>query len=194
MMSGIRKIKKKLWEELIAYFSVQDQVNLRPTVSRPVCLGVGTHLEPMTRFLFPIWWVRVSWCGHPLWREEMSVIYLYNCFWVLQEQSISGPSTVELTTIFCCLIWESPNQEGQVLVFISTRNRVAQLYPFALGSILSPLTTSGAKVKVFYSVSTRVLLSFQYILSLCYVDDRTENVHQFYCCRKCIPCRRNVFT
>jgi hypothetical protein len=28
--------------------------------------------------------------GHPLWREDGSVIYLYNCFWALPEQSISG--------------------------------------------------------------------------------------------------------
>jgi hypothetical protein len=32
-------------------------------------------------------------------------------------------------------IWDSPNLEGQVPVFISPRNRVAQLYPQALGSL-----------------------------------------------------------
>jgi hypothetical protein len=32
-------------------------------------------------------------------------------------------------------IWDSPNLEGQVLVFICPRNRVAQLYPPALGSL-----------------------------------------------------------
>jgi hypothetical protein len=32
-------------------------------------------------------------------------------------------------------IRDSPNLEGQVPVFISPRNRVAQLYPQALGSI-----------------------------------------------------------
>jgi hypothetical protein len=31
--------------------------------------------------------------------------------------------------------WDSPNLEGQVTVFISLRNRVAQLYPQALGSL-----------------------------------------------------------
>jgi hypothetical protein len=33
-------------------------------------------------------------------------------------------------------IRDSPNLEGQVLVFISPRNRVARLYPQALGSLL----------------------------------------------------------
>jgi hypothetical protein len=32
-------------------------------------------------------------------------------------------------------ILDSPNLEGQVPVFISSRNRVAQLYPQALGSL-----------------------------------------------------------
>jgi hypothetical protein len=36
-------------------------------------------------------------------------------------------------TISYCLIWDSPNLEGQVLVFISPRNRVTKLYPEALG-------------------------------------------------------------
>jgi hypothetical protein len=28
--------------------------------------------------------------GHPLWREDGSVIYSYNCFWALPEQSLSA--------------------------------------------------------------------------------------------------------
>jgi hypothetical protein len=74
--------------------------------------------------------------GRPLWQEDGSVIYSYNCFWSLPEQSLSGPSPTELTTIFYCLIWDSPNLEGQVPVFISPRNRVPQLCPRALGSLL----------------------------------------------------------
>jgi hypothetical protein len=50
-------------------------------------------------------------------------------------QSLNGPSRAEPVTIFYCLIWDSPNLEGQVPVFISPRNRVAQLYPRALGSL-----------------------------------------------------------
>jgi hypothetical protein len=54
---------------------------------------------------------------------------LYNCFWAVTL----GSSPAELTTIFYCLIWDSPNLEGQVPVFISPRYRVVQLYPRALG-------------------------------------------------------------
>jgi hypothetical protein len=47
-----------------------------------------------------------------------------------------------------------PNMEGQFPVFTSPRNRVARLYPRALGSLYvasydSPLTTCRATVEVF---------------------------------------------
>jgi hypothetical protein len=71
----------------------------------------------------------------PLWRENGSVIYLYNCFWALPEQSLSGPSPAELMTIFYYLIRDSPSLQGQVPVFISARNIVAQLHSRALGSL-----------------------------------------------------------
>jgi hypothetical protein len=62
----------------------------------------------------------------PLWRENGSVIYctivqLYNHTWAEVPQNS--------TAISYCLIWDSPNLEGQVPVFISPRNKVAQLYP-----------------------------------------------------------------
>jgi hypothetical protein len=47
-----------------------------------------------------------------------------------------GPSPTELTTIFYCLFGDSPNLEGQVPVFIAPKNRVAQLYSWALGSLI----------------------------------------------------------
>jgi hypothetical protein len=50
-------------------------------------------------------------------------------------QSLNGPSRAEPVTTLYCLIWDSPNLEGQVPVFIAPRNRVAQLYPLALGSL-----------------------------------------------------------
>jgi hypothetical protein len=38
-------------------------------------------------------------------------------------------------TIYYILVWDSPNLKGQVPVFKSPRNRVAQLHPRALGSL-----------------------------------------------------------
>jgi hypothetical protein len=74
-------------------FEVEIEVNLRPPVCLPVCLGVG--------LLSGTWnlWSDLSFlsdnCGfldvvRPLWREGRSVIYSYNCFWDLPEQLLSG--------------------------------------------------------------------------------------------------------
>jgi hypothetical protein len=58
---------------------------------------------------------------------------LYNCFWAFPEQSLLGPSPAELTTIFYCLIWDSPNLEGQVPVFISPKERGGPVIPPGTG-------------------------------------------------------------
>jgi hypothetical protein len=60
---------------------------------------------------------------------------LYNCFCALPEQLLLGRGPAELTTIFYCFISDSLNLEGQALVFVSPRKRVAQLYPRALRSL-----------------------------------------------------------
>jgi hypothetical protein len=60
---------------------------------------------------------------HPFWREDGPVIYSYNCFWTLPEQSLSGPRPAELTTIFYCLIWDFPH----------LRARAPYLYPPGTG-------------------------------------------------------------
>jgi hypothetical protein len=59
-------------------------------------------------------------------------------------QSLNGPSRAEPVTILYCLIWNTPNLEVQVPVFISPRNRVAQLYTQALGSFyVAPYDSQG---------------------------------------------------
>jgi hypothetical protein len=92
-------------------------VTSQPTVSQPVCPGVrpppGTYNQ---------------------W-EDGSIIYLYNCFWAFPAQLLEGPSPAELVTIFYSLIWDSINLVGQVPVFVSPRNRVAQWYSRALASL-----------------------------------------------------------
>jgi hypothetical protein len=81
----------------------------------------------------------------------------------LPEQLLSGPSPAELVTIFYCLIWDSPNLEGQVPVFISPGNRVAQLYPRALGVNLE------REVPVFIYPRNRVAQLYPQALGSLYV-------------------------
>jgi hypothetical protein len=121
------------------FFSeVEVEVNLRRTVSRPVCIGVRHPSGTCGQFFFllEISFRQLCVCyfvAPSLTRGRVCNL-LYNCFWALTEQSLLGRSPAELTTIFYCLVWDSPNLEGQVPLFISPRNRVAQLYPRALGS------------------------------------------------------------
>jgi hypothetical protein len=104
------------------------QVILRPTDIRPVHLAVGPHLGPTIRFLLLSDICGLHIVGHPLWREDGSVIYSYNSL------SLSGLSTSELMTTSYCFVWGSLNLKGQVPVITSPRNRVAQIHPRALNS------------------------------------------------------------
>jgi hypothetical protein len=69
---------------------------------------------------------------------KLKLKLIYDRLLVVQSVLVSGThlgpmtSPAELTAIFYCLIWDSPNLEGQIHVFISTKNRVAQLYSRAL--------------------------------------------------------------
>jgi hypothetical protein len=95
---------------------------------------------------------------HP-WREDCSVIYSYSCFWSLPKQSLSGPSSAELMTLFYCLVWDSPNLGGQAPVFIFPRNGVAQLYPWALGSLfIATYDSQGYSEGVLTRLHTELLL------------------------------------
>jgi hypothetical protein len=138
---------------IVRYVSteVEVEVNLRPTVSRPVCPGVRrpTGTCDQCFFLLEISFrhMRVCYFVAPSLTRGRVCNLLYNCFWALPEQSLLGRSPAELTTIFYCLIWDSPNLEGQVPIFISPRNRVAVNLP--------GVTTSLPKVSNSASPSPR---------------------------------------
>jgi hypothetical protein len=84
----------------------------------------------------------LSWCQAPIWGLRRDFYYCQTVACLLMWGALSdertglpftiaaGPSPAEFVTIFY-----SPNLEGQVPVFISPRNRVAQLYPQAMGSL-----------------------------------------------------------
>jgi hypothetical protein len=62
-----------------------------------------------------------------------------------------------MTILHCLYFWDSPNLEGQVPVFISPRNTVAQLYPQALGYPMIQGFDTGSAVNV-----TELTLKFSY--------------------------------
>jgi hypothetical protein len=111
--------------------SVEAEVTLRLTVSQSVRLGVEPTLRLVTRYCF----LSEGCC------LQVAVLFLWGALshertgLQFAVQSFNGLSRAEPVTILYCLIWDSRNQEGQIPVFISPRNRVAQLYPRALGSL-----------------------------------------------------------
>jgi hypothetical protein len=96
---------------------VKVKVLLRPTASRPVCLGVKHPYGPKTRFSLLSDSCGFVVVGRPLWREDGSAVY--NCYWPSSAQSFSSLNPAGLMIIFYCLRFEIPP---------TWRNRSTYLY------------------------------------------------------------------
>jgi hypothetical protein len=131
---------------LLVLLEVEIEVTLRLTVSQSVCLGIEHPCGTCDQILLPVGVLLSEICGLisvkcSLWREDGSAI----CSVITQ---CSESRRTRNHTLLSHLRLPQPGGPGS-----PPRNRVAQLYPLALGSLYvvsydSPLTTCRATVEV----------------------------------------------
>jgi hypothetical protein len=105
---------------------------LRPSVSRPVFHGVKPPSGTQDQIFVTVRQLRVCWCkALSLTRGRVCRLQLL----LALANAVIHASKSHWTHILLFQIRDSPNLEGQVPVFISRKNRVAQLFSQALGSL-----------------------------------------------------------
>jgi hypothetical protein len=82
----------------------------RRSVGQSVLVS-GSHLEPMTRFLFSVWQLRVSCYGAPSLTRGWFCNLLVQLLLGLARAITLESDSSRTQTIFYCLIWNSPSLE-----------------------------------------------------------------------------------
>jgi hypothetical protein len=157
----------------------------------------GTHMGPSTNYSFSSKFSLDSWefvdVERPLWLEDRSVIYC--CCWYSPAQSRSCLSLAGFKTIFYCPnSWDSPNLEGQVPIFISPRNMVAQL-PTGTGfPCCRLLWLAGLRWRYSNPAPHRLRKNNRVLSFYTTRAHKKQCIQQTFYCWVSIRCRSNVFT
>jgi hypothetical protein len=106
---------------------------LRAIVSRSVCLGVKHSSGAYDQIFIIVRKFWVCWCGTLSLTRELVCCLLQLLLILTSAVILWSKSRWTHDHILLSQIRDPSNLEGQVPVFISPRNRVAQLYPQALG-------------------------------------------------------------
>jgi hypothetical protein len=100
---------------------------LQPTGSRPVYLGVRHPFEVYDLIFVTVKQLRVCLCGMPsLTIGRMQFTIAAGPFWFVVILGSETHRTYDY--VLLSEILQSPNLQGQVLIFLSPRKRVVQLY------------------------------------------------------------------
>jgi hypothetical protein len=127
---------------------------VRPTVSRPVCLGVKPHLGPKTRFLLLSDSCGFVDVGRPLWRDNGSVVY--NCSGPRQRSHSQVRVPWDSWTYFTVSDSRLPQPGGDRSPYLYPPGTWWASYtPRQCVPFSSPPTTLKATVEVFEPASTR---------------------------------------